>query len=75
MLHDKFLIPGDSKFPLKNFFTSPKSASEADKLRSFLKQLRGELFKRMMVVLWGADGTRNKFWFGFHKKEFMGKSI
>ena len=75
MLHDKFIIPGDAKFPLKNFFQAPKSSGDADKLRSYLKQLRAELFQRMMVILYAADGTRNKWWFGFYKKEFMGKKL
>eukprot|EP00940_MAST-03C_sp_MAST-3C-sp2_P002279 g2279.t1 len=72
---DKFLIPGDKDFPLKNFTGKPSSGSQADTLRSYLKQVRNEMFERVFKILYAPDGERNKWWFGFYKREFMGMSL
>ena len=76
LIHDeKFKIPGDKGFPLKNFCEKPSSSSQADKLRSYLKQVRSEMFQRVFAILYAPDGTKNKWWFGFYKQEFMGMSL
>ena len=47
----------------------------ADSTRSYFKQLRTAVSKRLAPRLYFADGTPNKFWMAFAKRKFMNKEL
>ncbi len=47
----------------------------ADMLRSYFKQCREELGVRLVEVAFNADGSVNKWWMQFSKRQFMNKSL
>jgi len=76
MAHETFKIPGDVGFPLGNFFPAPQSAQEADLARSYLKQVREEMGRRVLSKVYATeDGSASKFWLVFAKRKFMNKSL
>jgi len=76
MAHETFRIPGDSGFPLGSFFPSPANPQEADLCRSYFKQLREEMGRRVISKVYAQDdGAPSKFWLVFSKRKFMNKSL
>lgn len=69
-----FKIPGDSDFlpGLGHFFEKPSTKSNADFLRQYLHQCRVELGARLLTHIFNEDGTPNKWWMAYAKKNFMG---
>lgn len=74
MAHEQFRIPGDAGFALGSFFPAPASPQEGEMCRTYLKQVREELGRRLVGKVY-ADGTPSKFWIVFAKKKFMNKSL
>mmetsp|Transcript_4229 Transcript_4229/g.9913 ORF Transcript_4229/g.9913 Transcript_4229/m.9913 type:complete len:177 (+) Transcript_4229:205-735(+) len=71
--HDNnFTIPGEDGFCLPGFFGEPKSRSDSDIIRSYFRQLREELTERLLEIIYTKDGQKNKWWFQFSKRSFMG---
>ena len=64
----------DAGFALGNFFPAPASAQEGELCRSYLKQLREEMGRRVVAKVY-ADGPPSKFWLVFAKRKFMNKSL
>lgn len=75
MAHEQFSIPGDAGFALGTFYEAPKSAQEGELCRSYLKQAREELGRRLISKVYGEDGQASKFWIVFAKKKFMNKTL
>ena len=63
---------GDAGFRLGAYFPRPGSDAERDELRAYLKQARDEIATRLVGKCYNADGSRNKWWFAFEKRQFMG---
>lgn len=71
---NNFKIPGESGFPLDQHFSNP--GSEADFLRDYLKQVRGEVAGRLAeLVIDQSTNAPSKWWMCFHKRKFMGASL
>jgi len=66
-----FKIPGENGFSLGGFFTEPKNSNEGEQMRAYLKQCREEVGKRIVDIIYTAEGDQNKYWFSFAKKKFM----
>jgi len=75
MAHETFRIPGDPGFALGSFFPSPGNAQEGELCRTYLKQAREELGRRLVSKVYGEDGVPSKFWIVFAKRKFMNKSL
>ena len=75
MAHEQFKIPGDVGFALGSFFPAPASSQEAELCRSYLKQAREELGRRLVSKVYGEDGQPSKFWIVFAKRKFMNKTL
>lgn len=75
MAHEQFKIPGDLGFALGSFFPAPQSAQEGELCRSYLKQAREELGRRLVTKVYDADGQPSKFWIVFAKRKFMNKML
>lgn len=75
MAHESFHIPGDPGFALGSFFPGPASAQEAELCRTYLKQVREEMGRRVINKVYGEDGEPSKFWLVFAKRKFMNKSL
>ena len=75
MAHETFRIPGDPGFALGSFFPAPASAPEGELCRSYLKQVREEMGRRLVVKVYGEDGQPSKFWIVFAKRKFMNKML
>lgn len=76
MAHETFKLPGDPGFALGSFFPAPANGQEAELCRSYLKQVREELGRRLVTKVYtGPDGTASKFWIAFAKKKFMNKVL
>ena len=71
----RFPLPGDSNFlpGLGHFFEKPSSKSNADFLKQYFQQLRQELTARLCERIFDEDGTPNKWWMAYSKKNFMGQ--
>lgn len=67
-----YSVPGDAGFRLGAYFPRPGSDAERDELRAYLKQARDEIATRLVGKCYNADGSRNKWWFAFEKRQFMG---
>ena len=72
---DAALLRGDAGFALGSFFPAPASTQEADLARSYLKQVREEMGRRLVAKVYGADGQPSKFWLVFAKRKFMNKTL
>jgi actin related protein 2/3 complex subunit 3 len=70
----KFELPGDPNFlpGLGHFFEKPSSKTNADFLKQYLTQCRTELTARLIERIYNEDGTPNKWWMAYSKKNFMG---
>eukprot|EP01048_Picozoa_sp_COSAG05_P016269 COSAG05_NODE_2074_length_3609_cov_4.982336_2_plen_116_part_00 len=69
-----FASPGDSGFPLGGFVTS--SVEEEKKLwKSYFKEVRQEMCKRVLNCLFNEDGSPNKWWMCFAKRKFLGMEL
>ena len=70
----KFELPGDPNFlpGLGHFFEKPSSKTNADFLKQYLTQCRTELAARLIERIYNEDGTPNKWWMAYSKKNFMG---
>ena len=75
MAHDSFRIPGDPGFTLGSFFPPPESPGEAEMCRSYLKQLREEMGRRLAVKIYDDEGRPSKYWIVFAKRKFMNKTL
>ena len=76
MAHETFKIPGEVGFALGSFFPAPATAQEGELCRSYLKQAREELGRRLVSKVYSAeDGQPSKFWLVFAKRKFMQKSL
>ena len=71
LANEPFAIPGESGWKLGGFFTNPGAKKEGDKLRSYLKQAREELGVRICEHIYNEDGTPNKWWMQYGKRDFM----
>ena len=69
MSHEAFRIPGDSGFSLGSFFPGPATPQEGEMCRSYLKQIREELGRRLVAKVYGEDGQPSKFWIVFAKRK------
>ena len=69
MAHETFRIPGDPGFALGSFFPAPASSQEGEMCRSYLKQVREELGRRLVDKVYGEDGQPSKFWLVFAKRK------
>ena len=73
LMHAKFNLPsGNGPMKRRGLCPKPTNSADADKQRNYLKQMRSELFTRMFEVLFTEEGGKNKWWYGFQKKKFMG---
>jgi actin related protein 2/3 complex subunit 3 len=68
-------IPGDPGWPLGQVMPLPKSASEAESLRLYFRQLREGLVPRLVERLYLEDGSPNRHWMAYAKRKFMGKEF
>ena len=70
-----FKLPGDNGFlpGLGHFFEKPSTKANSDFLRSYLQQCRTELGARLLQRIYNEDGTPNKWWMSYAKKNFMGE--
>jgi actin related protein 2/3 complex subunit 3 len=75
MAHEGFKIPGDVGFALGSFFPAPESAQAGDLCRSYFKQLREELGRRLIGKVYNEEGAPSKFWLVFAKRKFMNKAL
>ena len=75
MAHETFRIPGEPGFALGSFFPAPTSSQEGELCRSYLKQVREELGRRLVTKVYGEDGQPSKFWIVFAKRKFMNKML
>ena len=75
MAHEQFCIPGDAGFALGSFFPGPATMQEGELCRTYLKQAREELGRRLVSKVYGEDGLPSKFWIVFAKKKFMNKVL
>jgi len=74
MAGENFRIPGDTAFALGSFFPPPANAQEGELCRSYLKQVREEMGRRLVTKVYIEDGP-SKFWLVFAKKKFMNKVL
>ena len=51
----------------------PSSKSNADFLKQYFQQLRQELTARLCERIFNEDGTPNKWWMAYSKRNFMGQ--
>ena len=72
LANESFAIPGQNGWKLGGHFATPKTSKEGEQLRSYLKQAREELSSRIAVKLYSEDGTQNKWWMQYGKRDFMG---
>eukprot|EP01138_Halocafeteria_seosinensis_P002368 gb/GECG01002425.1/.p1 GENE.gb/GECG01002425.1/~~gb/GECG01002425.1/.p1 ORF type:complete len:183 (+),score=21.84 gb/GECG01002425.1/:1-549(+) len=70
----QFPIPGDPGWPLGRMFATPEG-SEKETIRSYFKQMREVITKRLPDRLFFSEDEPNKFWMGFAKKKFVGKEL
>jgi len=76
MAHETFRIPGESGFPLGSFFPEAANPQEADLCRSYFKQMREEMGRRIISKVYAqSDAEPSKFWLVFSKRKFMNKSL
>jgi len=75
MAHETFRIPGDPGFALGSFFPAPASSQEAELCRSYLKQAREEMGRRLVSKVYNEEGQPSKFWLVFAKRKFMNKQL
>ena len=71
LANESFAIPGQNGWKLGGYFATPKTSKEGEQLRSYLKQAREELSSRIAVKLYSEDGTQNKWWMQYGKRDFM----
>jgi len=67
-----FKIPGEDGFPLAGFFKPPATKAEGELFRGYFRQLREELGIRTIEYIYDSTGAKNKWWFQFSKRKFMG---
>ena len=75
MAHEQFRIPGDAGFALGSFFPAPASSQEGELCRSYFKQAREEMGRRVVSKVYDAEGNPSKFWLVFAKRKFMNKAL
>lgn len=77
MALESFAIPGDAAFPLGPYFPAPESKQEADFMRSYFRQLREEMGRRLLEKCYpdGETKTPSKWWTSFSKRRFMNKML
>ena len=69
-----FAIPGEKGWYLGGHMPDPQTREEADLIRGYMRQCREEICGRIQDKLWNADGSANKWWMMFSKRQFMGVS-
>jgi len=75
MIIKAFPTPGGPGWSLGGMFPTPDDIQEGETWRLYMKQAREELSFRVLDVLYYSDGSRNKWWFSFSKRKFMGKEL
>ena len=65
--------PNQPGFFMANLLQKGKNASEEEKFRGYLKQVKEECLQRLLFKLYNPDyGTMDlKFWLAFSKKKFL----
>ena len=54
---------------------APRLPASSDLIRGYLKQCREEVCARILEKLYLEDGSPNKWWMCFSKRQFMGIKI
>jgi actin related protein 2/3 complex subunit 3 len=67
-------VPGEAGFLLPGAYFAAPPATERERLRQYLKQLRQTTIARFTPIIFAADGKVSKWWRQFSKKKFMGIS-
>mmetsp|Transcript_19707 Transcript_19707/g.41201 ORF Transcript_19707/g.41201 Transcript_19707/m.41201 type:complete len:175 (+) Transcript_19707:101-625(+) len=70
-----FTVPGDVGWSLGSLFPSPKGREESDTFKAYFKQARQEVGERILDKIYDDEGKKNKWWFCFSKRKFMGKEL
>lgn len=70
-----FTIPGETGWTLGSLFASPQGREESDTFKAYFKQARTELSERILDKIYTEGGDKNKWWFCFAKRKFMGKEL
>ena len=70
-----FAIPGEPEWQLSGHIANPQTREETDLIRGYLKQCREEVCARILEKLYLEDGSPNKWWMCFSKRQFMGIKI
>lgn len=68
-------MPGDAGWPLNMIISAPKSGSDAESLRAYMKQLREAVVPRLLDRIFNDDGTPNKHWMLFSKRKFLNREF
>lgn len=68
----EFPLPGDPGWILGGHFHAPKNQNERNLMRDFLKQCREQVCARLLHRVFNEDGTPNKWWMAYSKRNFMG---
>eukprot|EP01029_Cantina_marsupialis_P000106 TRINITY_DN10117_c0_g2_i1.p1 TRINITY_DN10117_c0_g2~~TRINITY_DN10117_c0_g2_i1.p1 ORF type:complete len:175 (+),score=19.81 TRINITY_DN10117_c0_g2_i1:44-568(+) len=67
---ETFFLPGTKSFPLSAMYPSLEAGQDSN-LRAYLKQCRQTLIFRLNELLFNEDGTLNKWWMQFSKRQFL----
>eukprot|EP00761_Pharyngomonas_kirbyi_P011887 gb/GECH01011913.1/.p1 GENE.gb/GECH01011913.1/~~gb/GECH01011913.1/.p1 ORF type:complete len:177 (+),score=46.82 gb/GECH01011913.1/:1-531(+) len=71
----QFSIPGDRDFVLGGFINAPKTGSEGEEFRNYVKQAREELGYRLLERAFKDEKQLDKFWMQFTKRKFLNKVL
>jgi actin related protein 2/3 complex subunit 3 len=73
---ERFSLPGDQGFPLNSLYSVPGNPAQAETLRAWMTQFRQELAVRLVSKVYeNSNGLPSKWWLGFSRRRFMGKSL
>lgn len=67
----EFPLPGEAGWVLGGHFHAPKSQNERNLMRDFLRQCREQVCARLVDRVYNEDGTANKWWMAYAKRNFM----
>lgn len=72
-------IPGSTNFPLNAIYQIPENRQDQELMKQYLAQFRQELAHRLLsnhlYPVNSQTKTASKWWLGFHRRRFMGKSL
>eukprot|EP01013_Petalomonas_cantuscygni_P037046 TRINITY_DN67808_c0_g1_i1.p1 TRINITY_DN67808_c0_g1~~TRINITY_DN67808_c0_g1_i1.p1 ORF type:complete len:196 (+),score=26.50 TRINITY_DN67808_c0_g1_i1:121-708(+) len=74
LARESFPAPGETSFILGGFFPSPKSPAEKERWTTYVKQLREDLYPKLLDKVYAhpTDSGPDKFWVQFTLHPFMG---